>query len=69
LLQCGGKRPQEERRGCSPGQHNKLRLLLRSYTALWGRVFQGELLQWYSDFCREGNFPESKKTVWFLLWR
>jgi hypothetical protein len=37
-----------------------MRLFLRSSTALWRRVFQKELLLRYSDFLREGNFPESK---------
>jgi hypothetical protein len=37
-----------------------MRLLLRSSTALWRRVFRRELLRRYSDFRREGNFPESK---------
>jgi hypothetical protein len=60
LLQRGGKRPQEERRGCFDGQHNKMRLLLRSSTALWRRVFQGKIVWRYLDFRREGNFSESK---------
>jgi hypothetical protein len=60
LLQRGGKRPQEERRGCPSAQRDKLWLLLRSSTALLRRVFRRELLRQYSDFCREGNFPESK---------
>jgi hypothetical protein len=49
LLQRGGKRPQEERRGCSGGEHNKMMLLLRSSNARWRRMFR-----------REGNFLESK---------
>jgi hypothetical protein len=60
FFQRGGKRPQEEKRGCSGGQRNKMRLLLRSSTALWRMVLQRELLRRYSDFRREGNFPESK---------
>jgi hypothetical protein len=85
LLQRGGKRLQEERRGCSGGQRNKMRLLLWSSTALWRRVFLRELLRQYLDFCSEGNFPESKlsgfcsavfeihrapqETGFYLLWR
>jgi hypothetical protein len=50
FLQHGGKRPQVERRGCSSGI-----LLL-----FGGGVFRGDLLRQYSEFRREGNFPESK---------
>jgi hypothetical protein len=35
-------------------------LLLQSSIALWRREFWRELLRQYSDFRREGNFPESK---------
>jgi hypothetical protein len=40
LHKLGGKRSQEERRGCSCG------------VALWRRMYRGELLMWYSDFQR-----------------
>jgi hypothetical protein len=60
LLQRSGKRPQEERRGCSGGKRNKMRLLLLNYNAHWRRVFRRELLLLYLEFCREENFPESK---------
>jgi hypothetical protein len=39
-----------------------MRLLLRSSTALWRRVFRRELLRQYSNFRREGYFPERKLT-------
>jgi hypothetical protein len=60
LLQRGGKRQQEERRGCSGRQCNKMRLLLRNSNARWRRVFQRELLRRYSEFHREGNFRERR---------
>jgi hypothetical protein len=62
-----------------------MRLLLRKSNARWRRVFWRELLQRYSEFRREGNFPESKLSGFcsggiqntqstsgnrfFLLWR
>jgi hypothetical protein len=49
LLQHGGTRPQEERRGC----------FAEFYCSL-EEGFLGQLLQRYSDFRREGNFQESK---------
>jgi hypothetical protein len=54
LLQLGGKRQKEERRGYCGGLRNKMRLRLRNSDARWRRMFRRELLR------REGNFPECK---------
>jgi hypothetical protein len=62
LLQRG-KRPQDERRGCSGGQRNKMTFLLGSSTPLWRRVFQRELFMLYSDLHREGNSRRAYRPV------
>jgi hypothetical protein len=54
LLQHGGKRPQEERRGCSDRQRYKMRLLLRNSNAHWRRVFRRELLRWIRNSAEKG---------------